>query len=198
MTHICVSKLTIIGSDNCLAPGRRQAIIWTNTGIFFIRPLGTNFSEMLIEIDIVSFKKMHLKTSIGKWQPFCLGLKMLILLDYHQGPRLLTQISRTSRDNHKKLLHLLQSQDMHERNWWRHQTFSALLAVCEGNSPVTGEFPTQRAVTRSFDGFVLSAWMNGWVNNREAGDLRRHHAHYGVTIMETYPLNSNSATLGHW
>ena len=39
--------------------------------------------------------------------------------------------------------------------WWRHQmeTFSALLAICVGNSPVTGEFPTQRPVTRSFDIF---------------------------------------------
>ena len=38
---------------------------------------------------------------------------------------------------------------------WRHQmeTFSALLALCEGNSPVTGEFPSQRPVTRSFDVF---------------------------------------------
>ena len=37
--------------------------------------------------------------------------------------------------------------------WWRHQmeTFSALLAICAGNSPVPGEFPTQRPVTRSFD-----------------------------------------------
>ena len=39
--------------------------------------------------------------------------------------------------------------------WWRHQmeTFSALLAICAQNSPVTGEFPAQRAVTRSFDVF---------------------------------------------
>ena len=59
VTHICVSKLNIIGSNNGLSPGRRQAIIWTNTGILLIWPLGTNFSEMLIEIHIFSFKKMH-------------------------------------------------------------------------------------------------------------------------------------------
>ena len=37
--------------------------------------------------------------------------------------------------------------------WWRQQmeTFSTLLAICAGNSPVPGEFPTQRPVTRSFD-----------------------------------------------
>ena len=52
-----------------------------------------------------------------------------------------------------------------------------------GNSPVTGEFPPQRPVTRSFDVFFICAWRNGWVNNRETGDLRRHRANYDVTIM---------------
>ena len=52
--HICVSKLTIIGSDNGLSPRRRQAIIWTNAGILLIGPLGTNFSEILIEIHTFS------------------------------------------------------------------------------------------------------------------------------------------------
>ena len=47
VTHICVGKLTIIGSDNGLSPGRRQAIIRINAGIFLIRTLGTNFSEIL-------------------------------------------------------------------------------------------------------------------------------------------------------
>ena len=66
VTHICVSKLTIIGSDNGLSPGRRQAIIRTNAGILLIRPFGTNFSEILIEIIIFSFKKMRLKVSSGE------------------------------------------------------------------------------------------------------------------------------------
>ena len=77
VTHICVSKLTIIGSDNGLSPGRRQAIIWTNAGIFLIGPLGTNFSEILIETHTFSFTKMHLKLSSGKRRPFCLGLNVL-------------------------------------------------------------------------------------------------------------------------
>ena len=77
MTHICVGKLTIIGSDNGLSPGRRQAIIWTNDGILLIGPLGTNFSEILIEIHTFSLKKMHLKMSSAKWRPFGLGLNVL-------------------------------------------------------------------------------------------------------------------------
>ena len=80
VTHICVSKLTIIGSDNSLAPGRRQAIIWTNAGILLIGPLGANFSEILIEILTFSFKKMWFKVSSAKWRPFCLGLNVLIIL----------------------------------------------------------------------------------------------------------------------
>ena len=75
--HICISKLTIIGPDNGLSPGRCQAIIWTNDGILLTGPLGTNFSEILIEIYIFSFKKMHLKMSSGNWRPFCLGLNVL-------------------------------------------------------------------------------------------------------------------------
>ena len=76
--------------------------------------------------------------------------------------------------------------------WWRHQTFSALLALCAGNSPVTGEFPTQRPVTWSFDVFFhlrICVWINGWVNNREAGDLRRYRAHYDVIVMGTANLS---------
>ena len=78
--HICVGKLNIIGSYNGLSPRRRQAIIWTNAGILLIRPLGTNFSEILFSKQTFSFKKMHLKMSSAKWRPFCLGLNELILL----------------------------------------------------------------------------------------------------------------------
>ena len=46
--------------------GRHQAIIRTNAGVFLIGTLRTNFSEILIEIQTFSFKKMHLKMSSGK------------------------------------------------------------------------------------------------------------------------------------
>ena len=77
MTHKSVSKLAIIGLDNGLSPDRRQAIIWTNAGILLLGPIGTNFSEILIEINTFSFKKKRLKMSSGKWRPFCLGLNVL-------------------------------------------------------------------------------------------------------------------------
>ena len=58
MTHIFVSNIAIIASDNGLLPGRRQAIIWTNAGILLIGPLETNFSENLIQIITFSLKKI--------------------------------------------------------------------------------------------------------------------------------------------
>ena len=76
--HICVGNLTIIGSDNGLSPGWRQAIILTNAGILLIGPLGTNFNGILIEIQTFSFKEVRLKLSSAKWRPFCLGLNVLI------------------------------------------------------------------------------------------------------------------------
>ena len=62
------------------------------------------------------------------------------------------------------------------------EKFSVLLALCAGNSPVTGEFPAQRPVARSFDVF-FDLRLNVWVNNREAGELRRNRAHYDVIVM---------------
>ena len=63
--HICFSELTIIGSDKSLSPCQHQAIIWTNAGILLIGPLGTNFIEILMEIQIFSLKKMHLKITVA-------------------------------------------------------------------------------------------------------------------------------------
>ena len=81
VTHICVSKLTTVDSDNGLPPGRRQAIIWTTAGILLTEPLGTHFSEIVIEIHTFAFNKMHLKVWFGKWQQFpwlqCINILLL-------------------------------------------------------------------------------------------------------------------------
>ena len=78
-THVCVGNLTTIGSDNGLSPDRRQAIIWTNAGILSIGPLRINFSEISMEIQTSSFRKMRLNSSSAKWRPSCLGLTVLIV-----------------------------------------------------------------------------------------------------------------------
>ena len=70
-------------------------------------------------------------------------------------------------------------------SWWRHQmeTFSALLAIVRGihrypvNSPHKGQW--RGALIFS----LICVWINGWVNNRGAGDLRRHRAHYDAIVM---------------
>ena len=76
MTHICVGKLTIIGSNNGLSPGRCQTIFSTNAGILLIGLIGKNFSEIVHRNAYVFIKKIHFKLSSGKRRPFCLGLNV--------------------------------------------------------------------------------------------------------------------------
>ena len=73
------------------------------------------------------------------------------------------------------------------------ETFSELLAIYAGNSPITSEFPAQRPVTRSFDIFFdlrLNKWLSR-AHNYEAGNLRRHRAHCDVTAMDIYEGSSS-------
>ena len=70
---ICVGNLNIIGLDNGLSPGRRQAIIWSNAGKLLIWPLGTNFGKILR-----TFMHFHSRKCIWKWRlQFNLGLGVL-------------------------------------------------------------------------------------------------------------------------
>ena len=98
-----------------------------------------------------------------------------------------------------KKLHIIFSLDITcitQELWWRHQmeTFSALLAIYAGNSPVTGEFPAQRPVTRSSDVFFdlglnkrLSKRSLGWWSETPSCSLWRR----GNESMK-YPYHSNS------
>ena len=72
---------------------------------------------------------------------------------------------------------------------WRHQmeAFSALQAICAGNSPVPVNSPHKGQWRGALMFSLISAWMNSWVNNGEAGDLRRNRAHYDVIVMR-FPL----------
>ena len=68
---------------------------------------------------------------------------------------------------------------------WHHQieTFCMLLAICAGYSSVTDEFPARILWRRALMFSLICAWINGWVNYREAGDLGLHLAHYDVIVM---------------
>ena len=84
--------------------------------------------------------------------------------------------------------------------WWLHQmeTFSALLAICSGNSPVTGEFPEQRSVTRSFDVFFdlrlnkrLSKQSWGWWFETLSRPLWRHrNGVYTMSVSQYYKTDN--------
>ena len=69
--------------------------------------------------------------------------------------------------------------------WWRHQmeTFSALLAICAGNSPVPVNSLRKGQWRGALMFSLICTRINGWVNNGEAGDLRRNRAHYDVIVM---------------
>ena len=72
------------------------------------------------------------------------------------------------------------------QTWWHHQieTFSALLAFVRGihRSPVNSPHKGQWHAALVFS--LICVWINDWVNNGEAGDLRCYHAHYDVTVMK--------------
>ena len=76
--------------------------------------------------------------------------------------------------------------------WWRHQmeTFSALLAICAGNSPVPVTSPHKGQWRGALMFTLICARINGWVNNRETGDLRRFRAHYDVIAMGKNELST--------
>ena len=85
--------------------------------------------------------------------------------------------------------------------WWRHQmeTFSALLALCAGKSPVPVNSPHKGQWRGALMFSLICVWINGWVNNREAGDLRRYRGHYDVNVMEynNYAHASRSLLFSH-
>ena len=116
VTHICVSKLTIIGSDNGLSPDRRQAIIRTNAEILPIGPLRTKLSDILIAIRIFSFKKMHLKMLSGKWRPRCLGLNVLM-----------AELRNMHSENRTDILYIVHGPDM--TTWHKYTHFYTVINI---------------------------------------------------------------------
>ena len=81
--------------------------------------------------------------------------------------------------------------------WWRHQmeTFSALLAICAGNSPDPAISPHKDQWRGALMFSLTCTWINGRVNNREAADLRLHRAHYDVIVMSLMNKQSWSMML---
>ena len=94
----------------------------------------------------------------------------------------------------------------HFRSWWRHQmeAFSPFLTICVGNSPITGEFPSQGPVTRSFDGFFnlrlkkgLCKQSWGWWFETPLHSLWRH-CNETLFLPITYVYIQSYLTNPHW
>ena len=121
----------------------------------------------------------------------CKGIKSAFSLKKVFNQILITQIHKNSTTNvnkifNKRCTYLLRSCcTILYRSWWRHQmkTFSALLAICAGNSPVPGISPHKGQWRGALMFSLICVWINGWVNNRQAGDLRRYRVHYDVIVM---------------
>ena len=132
MTHICFSKVTNIGSNNGLSPGRGQAIIWTNAGILLIWPWGTNFSQIFIEIHIFSFKKIYLKLSSAKVAAIlCRGR----WVNYNQGKTLTGYPDLTVEiylDHIPILVRLKRLDRFNCFNWYK-TLYSKLTSVCKSS-----------------------------------------------------------------
>ena len=79
------------------------------------------------------------------------------------------------------------------KSWWRHQmeTFSALLAICAGNSPVSVNSPHKGHWRGTLMFSLISAWINDWVNIRAAGDLRRNRTHCDVIVILHWNQENN-------
>ena len=80
------------------------------------------------------------------------------------------------------------------------ETFSALLAICAGNSPVPVNSPHKGQWRGALMFSLICVWINGWVNNRKAGDLRHYRAHYDVIVMipEELPTQMCRTSLSNW
>ena len=142
MTHVndvCISKLTIIGSDNGLSPARHYKplsgpVSW-NIVIWTLR------NKLHWNVNKNYFHTFSFKKCIWKWRPFCFCLNVLNTLcsmkySSHKGRAYVRPRIHNKDAPHLALMGELRGVNV---SWWRHQmeTFSALLAICAGNSPAS-------------------------------------------------------------
>ena len=172
VAHICVGKVTIIGSDNGLSYGQRQAIIWINAGRLLIESFGINFSEIVIEIYTLSFKKIHLKMLSAICRQFCLGpnvrqtVKTATARKAHYDDVIMTTLA--SQITSLAIVYSIVYSDADQR---KHQS-SASLAFVRGihRGPVNS--PHKWPVTRKMFPFddVIMIWIqinctSSWMTN---------------------------------
>ena len=182
--HICVGNLTIIGSDNGLSPGQCQAIFLTNAEILSIGPVVTNFSELLIVIHTFSFKKIHLKLSSAKGQPFCLGLNVLKnkVMSTGVAEHFMLTICRSILQIPWSLINLLRVYEVWEKLHCRDKTVVRLCYLHNGIS-FTGKIAFYTEMIPWIVGCGL--WETFPVRFREYGQLTKCLSQKDVTFSFT-------------
>ena len=152
-----------------------------------IGPSGAKFSEILIEIRTFFIEENTFENAVCNWQPFCFGLKGFHCTVYFMRVQCMYRLPMPFNSDACQTLPWISSQGP--------RRFSlAMVTSSNGNifhvtGPLCGEFTDHRWIplTKASDArlccFLWSAPNNDWVNNREAGDLRRHRAHYDVIVI---------------
>ena len=148
--------------------------------------LESNFSEIVITIVIFLFEKMRLKRSSVQWWKFCLGLSVVkhitsIFLWVTWNTyinNVYRNVDYIQRSTHTVCDVLCLHDDVIT---WKH--FPRHWPFVQGIHRSSVNFPHKGQWRGALMSSLIYAWINGWVNNREAGNFRRHRARYDVTVM---------------
>ena len=167
--------------------------------------------DILTQIQSFTFNEIHKKTSSAKYQPFCAGLNRLTkyrpALQWRHMSVMASQITGNTNVSQQYVQanskHKSKIKQKKPTTWWRHQmeTFSALLAICAGNSSVSGEFPAQRPVTRSFDVFfdlrlnkrLSKQWWGWWFETlsgplwHHCNEIQKHQSYTSLSLCNGNP-----------
>ena len=178
----------------------------------YIMPLSSSWKMITIAIQVIVGPSVNCKVSlieeVSKWMPFADYFSQINCLELQNNITSLGHVVAWRLYDSKPLREPLlntwsyvtlfaDAYMWHQVQWahgdvikWKH--FSALLVVCAGihRSPVNSPHKGQWCGALMF--YLICAWINGWVNNHEAGDLRGYSAHYDVSVMWTVKKDSLS------
>ena len=158
---------------NITSPGRQQPLLWIcRMGLLRQGGISITHAISLLGNDRNCKRILHVQKSVQGDKGWYLEMIQ------RRRPSMGTMTTRVDGEDTTLQLNL---------SWWRHQmeSFSPLLAICAGNSPIPGESPQKGQWRGALMFSLICVWIKGRENNREAGDLRRYRAHYDAIVMVT-------------
>ena len=200
VTHICMGDLTIIGSDNGLTPGRRQAITWSNAVILLIGPSGTNLSEILIKIHTFqgnAYKTVVCKTAAILSQPQCVRLSSARLLPIWSSKRLVNSLApgrprchfKTAIFNFILLIGIFTSSKYNALRWMPRDLTddkSTLVQVMAWCRQATSHYLSQCWPSSMLPyGITRPQWVNPWYIPR---NVHMVHVLLCYTVVRYWPI----------